>query len=53
MFDHDGGQIVSRAMTQMVPYDLDAGRPRRLNPVEKSFLEAWLLSAPEPDPIHR
>jgi acyl-CoA thioester hydrolase len=47
MFDHDGGEVVARAQTKMVPYDLSAGRPRRLNPVEKTFLEAWLLTAPD------
>ena len=47
MFDHDGGQVVARAQTRLVPYDLAAGRPRRLEKVEKAFLEAWLLTAPE------
>ena len=42
MFDHDGGDIVARAQTLLAPYDLAAGRPRRLTPVEKQFLESWL-----------
>jgi acyl-CoA thioester hydrolase len=45
MFDHDGGEIVARARTLLAPYDLDAGRPRRLTDVEKSFLRGWLDSA--------
>jgi acyl-CoA thioester hydrolase len=47
MFTHDGGEIASRAQTLMVPYDLGAGRPRRLLPVEKQFLTAWLIDAPD------
>jgi acyl-CoA thioester hydrolase len=42
MFDHDGGQIVARARTLMVPYDLTASRPRRLTAEEKAFLQKWL-----------
>jgi acyl-CoA thioester hydrolase len=42
LFDHDGGAVVSRAHTRMVPYDLKAGRPRRLAPEEKEFLTSWL-----------
>jgi acyl-CoA thioester hydrolase len=45
MFDHDGGEIVARARTLLAPYDLDAGRPRRLTDVEKSFLRGWLDGA--------
>jgi acyl-CoA thioester hydrolase len=45
LFDHDGGAVVARAKTRMVPYDLDAGRPRRLAPEEKEFLSAWLEPA--------
>jgi acyl-CoA thioester hydrolase len=43
LFDHDGGTVVARARTTMVPYDLVASRPRRLIPVEKKFLETWLV----------
>jgi acyl-CoA thioester hydrolase len=42
LFDHDGGAVVARARTRMVPYDLAAGRPRRLAPDEKEFLTSWL-----------
>jgi len=42
MFDHDGGEIVARARTLLAPYDLTAGRPRRLTDVEKAFLSRWL-----------
>jgi acyl-CoA thioester hydrolase len=45
MFDHDGGEIVARARTLLVPYDLERSRPRRLTPVEKDFLKQW--SSPE------
>jgi acyl-CoA thioester hydrolase len=45
MFDHDGGEVVARARTLLVPYDLDAGRPRRLNPREKTFLTSWLVAS--------
>jgi acyl-CoA thioester hydrolase len=45
LFDHDGGAVVSRARTRMVPYDLAAQRPRRLAPEEKAFLESWLDGA--------
>ena len=47
MFTHDGGEIAARAQTRMVPFDLAAGRPRRLTPVEKTFLNAWHLDAPD------
>jgi acyl-CoA thioester hydrolase len=42
LFDHDGGAVVARARTRMVPYDLVAARPRRLAPDEKEFLTSWL-----------
>jgi acyl-CoA thioester hydrolase len=42
LFDHDGGAVVARARTRMVPYDLAAARPRRLAPEEKEFLTSWL-----------
>jgi acyl-CoA thioester hydrolase len=42
MFDHDGGQVVARAKTLLAPYDLAAGRPRRLTGAEKAFLCGWL-----------
>jgi hypothetical protein len=33
---------VARARTRMVPYDLSAGRLRRLDAAEKEFLSSWL-----------
>lgn len=42
MFDHDGGAVVARARTLMVPFDLDRQRPRRLAPEEKAWLTSWL-----------
>jgi acyl-CoA thioester hydrolase len=45
LFDHDGGAVVSRARTRMVPFDLAAQRPRRLAGEEKAFLESWLDGA--------
>jgi acyl-CoA thioester hydrolase len=45
LFDHDGGAVVSRARTRMVPFDLAAQRPRRLAGEEKAFLESWLGGA--------
>lgn len=33
--------VVATARTQLVPYDLDAGRPRRITPAERAFLEGY------------
>ena len=35
------GARVATAETLMVPYDLGAGRPRRLTPAEREFLAEW------------
>ena len=37
------------AHTQMVPYDLAAGRPRRLTDAERAFLARWADTADTPD----
>ncbi len=37
----DLGRLASRARTVLAPYDLRAGRPRRLTDPERSFLAAW------------
>jgi acyl-CoA thioester hydrolase len=37
----DEGQLAGRARSVLVPFDLAAGRPRRLTDVERAFLEAW------------
>lgn len=41
----DAPQIYVRASTVVVPYDLEAGRPRRITPEEKSFLQQYLPGA--------
>ncbi len=41
----DGDAVASRARSVCVPYDLAAGRPRRLSPEERSFLTPY---GPEP-----
>lgn len=38
----DAGTVASRARTVCVPFDLAAGRPRRLSDEEREFLEPWL-----------
>ncbi len=38
----DGESIASRARTVCVPFDLEAGRPRRVKDVEREFLSPWL-----------
>jgi acyl-CoA thioester hydrolase len=38
----DGDELASRARTVCVPYDLEAGRPRRVRDVEREFLSPWL-----------
>lgn len=40
-----GSASVATAETVMVPYDLKAGRPRRLTADEKEFLAEWQLTA--------
>ena len=41
-YAHDS-QLVASAETLMVPYDLRAGRPRRLTDDERAFLSEWLV----------
>ncbi|WP_238010291.1 thioesterase family protein [Dactylosporangium sp. AC04546] len=38
----DGDELASRARTVCVPFDLEAGRPRRVKDVEREFLSPWL-----------
>jgi len=40
LFDAD--QVASRARSVCVPFDLAAGRPRRLSDAERDFLQPWL-----------
>jgi acyl-CoA thioester hydrolase len=37
----DGGAVASRARSVCVPFDLAAGRPRRLSAEEREFLTPW------------
>ncbi|BCJ34440.1 thioesterase [Actinocatenispora thailandica] len=37
----DDGRLASRATSVLVPYDLAAGRPRRLSAAEREFLSRW------------
>jgi acyl-CoA thioester hydrolase len=37
----DGAAVASRARSVCVPFDLAAGRPRRLSPEEREFLTPW------------
>jgi acyl-CoA thioester hydrolase len=37
----DEAMVASRARSVCVPFDLSAGRPRRLSPAERAFLEPW------------
>jgi acyl-CoA thioester hydrolase len=39
----DGESLASRARSVCVPFDLTAGRPRRLSPEERAFLEPYLV----------
>lgn len=41
----DEDQVYVRALTVIVPYDLQAGRPRRITAEEKSFLLKYLDDA--------
>lgn len=38
----DGDVVASRARSVCVPFDLVAGRPRRLSDAEREFLTPWL-----------
>ena len=38
----DAGQVAGRARSVCVPFDLAAGRPRRLSEPERDFLQPWL-----------
>jgi acyl-CoA thioester hydrolase len=38
----DSESVASRARTVCVPFDLAAGRPRRVKDVEREFLSPWL-----------
>jgi acyl-CoA thioester hydrolase len=40
----DGGPVYANASTVLVPYDVDAGRPRRLSAEERRALEPYLES---------
>jgi len=40
LFDKD--EVASRARSVCVPFDLAAGRPRRLSDAERDFLQPWL-----------
>ncbi|WP_433871731.1 acyl-CoA thioesterase [Saccharopolyspora sp. CA-218241] len=42
-------EVVATAETLMVPYDLRAGRPRRLSTDEREFLDEWCVEVPEPE----
>ncbi|GAA4865761.1 thioesterase family protein [Saccharopolyspora rosea] len=42
-------EAVATAETLMVPYDLGAGRPRRLTSEERAFLAEFQLDTPEPE----
>ncbi|WP_267243944.1 acyl-CoA thioesterase [Streptomyces sp. PR69] len=43
----DPDQVYVRASTVVVPYDLQAGRPRRISAEERSFLEEFVDDAAE------
>jgi len=38
----DGDKLASRARSVLVPYDLTAGRPRRVSDAEREFLSPYL-----------
>jgi acyl-CoA thioester hydrolase len=42
----DGGEVASRARSVCVPFDLAAGRPRRLTAAERAYLVPWLDPGP-------
>ncbi len=39
---HDEDTVFARAASLLVPYDLQAGRPRRVSSEERSFLEQYV-----------
>ncbi|MGH3747175.1 MAG: acyl-CoA thioesterase [Micromonosporaceae bacterium] len=39
---HDETTLFARAASVLVPYDLEAARPRRVSPEERAFLERYL-----------
>lgn len=41
----DGGPVYAEAATVLVPYDIDAGRPRRVSAEERAALEPFLASS--------
>jgi acyl-CoA thioester hydrolase len=41
----EGGPVYARASTVLVPYDVEAGRPRRLSTEERLALEPYLESS--------
>jgi acyl-CoA thioester hydrolase len=43
----DTDPVAVVAQTQMVPYDLAAGRPRRLTDIERAFLARWADTSEE------
>lgn len=49
----DGDTLAARARTTLVPYDLDLGRVRRLNDVERAAFEAYLDPAEPLRPLPR
>ncbi len=46
----DDGAVASRARSVCVPYDLTAGRPRRLSPQERAFLTPYGLDPAAVEP---
>lgn len=44
------GRLASRARSVCVPFDLAAGRPRRLNQAERAFLQPWLIPTDRAEP---
>ena len=49
----DGETLAARARTTLVPFDLDAGRVRRLNDVERAAFESYLDPAEPLRPLAR
>ena len=42
---HDEATVFARAASLLVPYDLAAGRPRRVSPEERAFLDQYVEPA--------
>jgi acyl-CoA thioester hydrolase len=40
--DQLAGVVLAQALTVLVPFDLSAGRPRRVSPSERAFLSRYL-----------